>query len=148
MKKIFLPIPIIALFSAFALISCKTTNNTTIEEGLPKDISEKPIDENSQKYDQAQLDKLKAEIDEEIAKEQCTDPNEWTFSPIGSKACGGPVTFIAYPKKLEAAIFSKIQDYTAKMEEYNKKYNITSDCMMANEPTSIKCEDGEAVLVY
>ncbi|TDX94325.1 hypothetical protein BCF50_0089 [Chryseobacterium daecheongense] len=143
MKKAFLYIPVIA----FAIVSCKSTN-TADPNTLPKDISERPADENSQKYDNNQLEKIKAGIDSEIAKEKCTDPSEWAFSPIGSKACGGPVTYIAYPKKLEASILPKIQEYTSKMAEYNKKYNITSDCMMANEPTSIRCEDEKAVLVY
>ncbi|WP_299181793.1 hypothetical protein [uncultured Chryseobacterium sp.] len=146
MKKAFSSISIGILFSVFTITSCKTTSNTT--ETLPKDISEKPLDESSQKNDHAQLEKLKAEITKEIAKEPCADPNEWAFSPMGAKACGGPVSYIAYPKKLEAVILPKIQEYTDKMSQYNKNYNIVSDCMMVNEPVSIKCENGQAVLEY
>lgn len=146
MKKAFSSVSIGILFSVFTITSCKTTNNTT--ETLPKDISEKPLDESSQKNDHAQLEKLKEEITKEIAKEPCADPNEWTFSPMGAKACGGPVSYIAYPKKLETVILPKIQEYTDKMSQYNKNYNIVSDCMMVNEPVSIKCENGQAVLEY
>lgn len=137
-----------ALFFAILMsVSCKTAQNND-PSTLPKDISERPADENSQKYDEAQLDKLKASIESLIAKEKCTNAAEWAFSPIGSKACGGPVSYIAYPKKSEATILPKIEEYTKKMSEYNKKYSIVSDCMMAAEPVSIKCVKEKAVLVY
>ncbi|MBB4806337.1 hypothetical protein HNP38_001609 [Chryseobacterium defluvii] len=146
MKRIFLHAPVLVLIFITSLLSCKTAIN--MDANLPKDISEKPVDESSQRYDNAQLDKLKAAIESEIAREKCIDPAEWTFSPVGSKACGGPVSYIAYPKKLESGILPKIQDYTNKMAEYNKKYNITSDCMMATPPSSVKCENEKAVLIY
>ncbi|SIQ19092.1 hypothetical protein SAMN05880574_10775 [Chryseobacterium sp. RU37D] len=145
MKNIFFQIPSLALFASLTIISCNTTQKA--DANLPKDISERPADENSQKYDQAQLDKIKASIESEIAKEKCTDANEWTFAPMGAKACGGPQLYIAYPKKMEAALLPKINDYTEKVKAFNQKYNIVSDCMMIMPPTSIKCKDGKAELV-
>lgn len=67
---------------------------------------------------------------------------------MGAKACGGPVSYIAYPKKIEVSILRKIENYTQTMSEFNKKYGITSDCMMAAEPTGVKCQAEKAVLVY
>ncbi|MGE4512781.1 MAG: hypothetical protein AB7E26_03045 [Chryseobacterium sp.] len=118
-----------------------------MDANLPKDISERPADESSQKYDQAQLDKLKASIESEIAKEKCTNAAEWTFAPMGAKACGGPQMYISYPKKLETSILPKINDYTEKVKTFNQKYGIVSDCMMIIPPTSIKCIKGKAELV-
>jgi len=146
MKNQLLKISAILFCLSLFAISCKTVVND--DANLPKDISERPADENSQKYDQARLDKIKSAIEEQIAKEECTDAADWAFSPIGSKACGGPVSYIAYPKKIESDILPKIENYTSSMSEYNKKYNITSDCMMPTEPTGVKCENGKAVLVY
>ena len=146
MKNKLLKISSALLCLSLFAVSCKTVVND--DSTLPKDISERPADENSQKYDQARLDKIKSNIEEEIAKEECTNAADWTFSPIGSKACGGPVSYIAYPKKMENEILPKIKSYTSIMSEYNKKYNITSDCMMPAEPTGVKCENGKAVLVY
>ncbi|MCU7615226.1 hypothetical protein N0B16_12325 [Chryseobacterium sp. GMJ5] len=146
MKNRFVILPTAALIATLTIISCKTANNDT--STLPKDIAERPVDESSQKYDEAALDKIKSGIESEIAKEKCTNAADWAFAPIGSKACGGPMSYIAYPKKHETSILSKIENYTQKMSEYNKKYSITSDCMMAAEPTSIKCDNGKAVLVY
>jgi hypothetical protein len=138
-------IPVLILCAALFTASCSSTKN--MDANLPKDISERPADESSQKYDQAQLDKLKASIESEIAKEKCTNAAEWTFAPMGAKACGGPQMYIAYPKKLETSILPKINDYTEKVKAFNQKYGIVSDCMMIIPPTSIKCIKGKAELV-
>lgn len=148
MKKLFIQIPFLVLFSSFILHSCtaKVDPNTN----LPKDISERPADESSQKYDQAQLDKLRAEIEGEITKEKCTDAttNEWKPAPIGTKACGGPKSYVAYPAKSEAQILPKIESYNKKEAEFNQKYSITSDCSFVGEPAGIRCVNGKAEVVY
>lgn len=148
MKKLFIQVPTLVLLSFFALNSCKAKVDSNTN--LPKDIAERPADENSQKYDQAQLDKLRAEIEAEISKEKCTDAttNEWKPAPMGSKACGGPKSYIAYPAKLEAQILPKIENYNKKESEFNKKYNITSDCSLVGEPVGIRCINGKAEVVY
>ncbi|SDQ77140.1 hypothetical protein SAMN05421664_2530 [Chryseobacterium soldanellicola] len=147
MKKLIKYVLVLAIFPFFAVMSCKAKIDNA---NLPKDIAERPADENSQKYDQAQLDKLKAEIDAEISKEKCTDAttNEWKPAPMGSKSCGGPKYYVAYPAKLEAAILPKIESYNAKEAEFNKKYSITSDCSVIGEPVGIRCINGKAEVVY
>lgn len=138
-------IPVLAVCLALFMTSCTSTKN--MDANLPKDVSERPLDENSQKYEQAQLDQLKNSIQSEISKEKCTDANEWTFAPMGAKACGGPQFYIAYPKKMETAILARINDYTEKVKAFNQKYGLVSDCMMIVAPTSVKCVDGKAELV-
>ncbi len=146
MKNIFLQISTVVFCISLTLVSCNTAKKANAN--LPKDIAERPADENSQTYDQAQLDKIKASIESEISKEKCTNINDWTFAPMGAKSCGGPQLYIAYPKKLEATILPKINDYTEKVKAFNQKYNIMSDCMMIEPPTSIKCVDGKPELVH
>lgn len=148
MKNIYIKTPVLVLCTIIALISCKTKIPAT--ENLPKDISERPVDESSQQYDQAQLDRSKASIEGEISKEKCTVAtiNEWTWAPMGSKACGGPKSYIAYPKKLETSLLPKIESYNNKEKEFNTKYGITSDCSIIAEPKEIKCINGKAELMY
>jgi len=141
-----LPSTISACLFFLMLTSCKTA--APDPETLPKDIAERPADSESRKYDQAQLDILKSSIDGEIASEKCTDASEWAFAPIGAKACGGPYTYIAYPKKKEESILAKLEDFKNRMIAHNKKYDLTSDCTIPAEPVSIRCESGKAVLVY
>jgi len=145
MKKNLLYIPIVVLSTTISLVSCNTSKNANTN--LPKDISERPVDEDSQKYDQAQLDRLKASIESEVSGEKCTDANDWTFAPMGIKSCGGPQQYIAYPKKIETRILPRIKEYTDKVRIFNEKYNIMSDCIMVMPPTSLKCVNGKVRLI-
>lgn len=145
MKKLFFHIPAIVLCTTITLVSCNTSKNANTN--LPIDIADRPADEESQKYEQAQLDRLKASIESEVSGEKCTDANEWTFAPMGSKACGGPQQYIAYPKKIEATFLPRVNEYTDKVKAFNEKYNITSDCMMITPPTSLKCINGKIRLI-
>jgi hypothetical protein len=135
-----------ALLLGFTLfLSCGSAKE--VDAHLPKDISERPKDESSQKYEQAQLDQLRASIESEVTKEKCTGAGEWAFAPMGAKACGGPQLYIAYPKKMETTILERINDYTEKVKAFNQKYGVISDCMMVNEPTGVKCINGKAELI-
>lgn len=131
----------------FSLLSVSCGSAKDVDANLPKDISERPVNESSQRYEQAQLDQLKASIESEAAKEKCTNASEWAFAPMGAKACGGPQLYIAYPKKMEPEILSRIDDYTEKVKAFNQKYGVISDCMMINQPTAIKCISGKAELI-
>lgn len=136
-----------AVFLSLSLsfVSCGSAKD--VDANLPKDILERPADESSQKYDQAQLDQLRASIESEVEKEKCTNAGQWAFAPMGAKACGGPQLYIAYPKKMEATILSRIDDYTEKVKAFNQKYGVISDCMLVNPPTGIRCINGKAELV-
>lgn len=137
----------IGLFAVLSVTSCFTSKNADLEN-LPKDISEKPLDENVQKYDLAILDKLKTNIDTEIKKESCKSAADWAISPLGAKPCGGPESYIAYPKSRANSLLPKIEEYTQKISDYNKKYSITSDCMIPEEPKAIVCKEGVAEFIY
>ncbi|MCP1300669.1 hypothetical protein NK356_15950 [Chryseobacterium sp. S0630] len=145
MKKLFFHIPAIVLCTTLTLVSCNTSKSANTN--LPIDIADRPADEDSQKYEQAQLDRLKASIESEVSGEKCMDASQWAFAPMGSKACGGPQQYIAYPKKIEATFLPRVNEYTDKVKAFNEKYNITSDCMMIEPPTSLKCINGKIRLI-
>lgn len=135
------------LFAILSLTSCFTSKKIDTEN-LPKDFSERPLDENDQKYYLAVLDKLKTSIESEISREPCTNAADWEISPLGAKPCGGPEKYIAYPKSKANTLLPKIEEYTQKVSEYNQKFGITSDCMMPEEPKTIVCKDGIAEFMY
>lgn len=145
---------IILVSSAVLLLSaCKSKPVLGVTDRLPKDISQKPerqpktLEEQMQ-HDMETMQKISAEIDELSAEVNCTNPDEWRISPFGSKACGGPASFIAYPIKLEDDILPKIVEYNRRSSEYNLKYGIISDCAVTPAPSGIRCENGKAVLIY
>jgi hypothetical protein len=79
----------------------------------------------------------------------CTNPEEWSFTAIGSKGCGGPTGYIPYSLKINTSEFLiKVENYNTKQVEYNKKWNIVSDCMVVSPPFGVVCIDGKPTLTY
>ena len=78
----------------------------------------------------------------------CTNASEWKFTPMGSKACGGPASFIAYHQSVEREFLDLVERFTRLQKEYNEKNNVLSDCLLVGPPRTIQCEGGKAILVY
>ncbi|MGV8915483.1 MAG: hypothetical protein ACOH1X_08540 [Kaistella sp.] len=132
----------IAILTLTSCGSKKAANSET----LPKDIALKPDNILSQQQDKERLSIAIKEIDSLISRQTCTDSNDWNFAAIGAKPCGGPSSYIAYPKKTEAEILPKIERFTAMQSAFNTKYKLMSDCMLVQPPSGIRCKNGKAVL--
>ena len=78
----------------------------------------------------------------------CTNASEWKFTPMGSKACGGPARYIAYHQSVEREFLDLVERFTALQKTYNEQNNAVSDCMLVGPPRTIQCEGNKAVLVY
>lgn len=99
--------------------------------------------------DEKKLKELYTNIQKIAQQFNCDNANDWQFTPIGSKACGGPIGFIAYSIKLDTAVFlQKVRSYTAEQEAFNKRWGISSDCMMVQSPKGVACEDGKPKFFY
>ena len=84
-----------------------------------------------------------------IANEPCTDAEVWEFVAYGSKACGGPQGYIAYPTTIDVEDFLiLVENYTAEEAIYNSNYDIVSTCDFAIPPVDVICENELPVLVY
>ena len=95
------------------------------------------------------LDQMFSEIEILATSENCDDSAEWTFTSYGSKACGGPLGFIAYPINIGTELFlKKIEEYTAAQQEFNQKWGIVSDCYVPSQPSEIICKNGSPVFEY
>ncbi|KMQ70771.1 hypothetical protein [Chryseobacterium koreense] len=132
--------------SALTFNACKSKKNID-QETLPKDIALKPDNNLLQQSDREKLSAMIKEIESDIAKETCTDEALWRISPIGSKPCGGPSSYIAYPIKMENDMLPKIKNFTDAQSAFNKKYGLVSDCAVVPAPSGIRCENGKAVLI-
>lgn len=134
--------------------SCGSRKTIQEHSNLPKDISQMPkrnpvaTVDSERKIDENNMLKLRTEIEDLINEEHCTDAKDWRISPLGSKACGGPASYIAYPIKLEREILPKITEFNRQSSAYNLEYGAMSDCAVTASPTKIVCESGRAVLVY
>lgn len=106
---------------------------------------------NSMKEDQARLDLQLKEIQKMSVAEQaaCQNASEWRFTAIGEKGCGGASGYITYPAKIDTIAFmNKVKAYTNEQHEFNKKWNVTSDCSLILAPKGITCENGKPKLVF
>ncbi len=91
---------------------------------------------------------LEREINALSESVTCTNSAEWKFTPMGSKACGGPLRYIAYHQSLEKEFLDLVDQYTVQQEEYNRRNNVVSDCMLALPPKSVTCEGGRPIFTY
>lgn len=106
-------------------------------------------DEMSQEQEAQNLKRMFSEIESLASSESCKDSSNWTFTSVGSKACGGPSGFIAYSLNIETDVFlEKINEHKIAQQEFNKKWGIISNCSLPPQPSRVECENGKAVLKY
>ncbi len=129
---------------------------------LPKDISTMPIpekdsvnanhpivkDSTDTKALEENIRDLRKEIIQLSESKICENAADWRISPLGAKPCGGPRTYIAYPKDLENVLLPKISKFNAASADYNRKKGLTSDCAIVPIPSGIHCENGKPILDY
>lgn len=116
----------IFLFLLTASFSCEDTENIMTDQGL------------------VELEREIIALSESIA---CTNSAEWKFTPMGSKACGGPVRYIAYHQSVEREFLVLVDRFTVEQQAFNLKNNIVSDCMLVVAPRAVTCEAGKPVFV-
>jgi hypothetical protein len=148
--KFFLMIPFVF---AFILNSCEDDNDVSRspldEPKAPLVQQGKPDQSTTLEEDEARLSKMLAEIIALAESKECSNPKDWAVSAYGAKACGGPIGYIAYSKKINKEEFlEKVKAYTKAQDEFNRKWEVISDCMLALEPSGVKCVGGKPELVY
>ncbi len=148
MKKILLIITMIV-----GVTACTPKKVLTDIDTLPKDVSLKPdreieVDEPALVQEREDIRMMRASIDSLRDSYVCRGTDDWRVSPIGSKPCGGPASYIAYHKEIELEILPKIQEFTRRQAAYNQKRNLFSDCRVEPQPSGVQCKSGQAVLLY
>lgn len=137
------------------MVSCGSRKaKKNADENLPKDVALMPDRDYTKKgsgdieKDRESIRLLREEIFTMLENVRCTNPDDWRISPLGSKACGGPASFIAYPIEIETVVLPKITEFNKASSNFNLKYGIISDCAVTPAPSDVQCENGKAVLVY
>jgi len=102
-----------------------------------------------QDTDLNKMDDLKAEITALIDNSICSTETTCNYIAFGSKACGGPTSYLVYPSSINTTTLnSKVAEFNKLQSDFNKKYGIISDCAIVNPPTSLTCENNKCVAVY
>lgn len=144
---------VLILLTIISLVACVPKKMVVDKETLPKDIALKPEHQNNnseENLDQEAEDLrvMLASIDSLSASKICENETDWRISPLGSKPCGGPASYLAYHKEMEVEIIPKIQEYTRRQAAYNLKRNLFSDCVVEPQPSGIRCENGKVFLKH
>ena len=128
-----------SIFIALLMLGCEQNNQ---EWGEITDWTSRERD-----------NELMAELLEEIQglsmQVECTDAENWSWTAYGSKACGGPVGYIAYSQGIDTNYFLELIEYHAEQQDlFNQKWGIISTCDIPIQPSGIYCEDGKPQFGY
>lgn len=106
-------------------------------------------EELTREQEQAMLAEKRAEIVAMADAESCTGNEDYGFTPLGHKACGGPAEYIAYSKAInESQFLEAVADYTAASKAFNQKWGVFSTCDLTAVPSEAVCSEGEVRLIY
>nr|WP_315157490.1 hypothetical protein [uncultured Flavobacterium sp.] len=79
----------------------------------------------------------------------CTNPEEWAFTGIGARPCGGVDSYIPYAKGINITAFeTKVKAYNNAVEAFNKKWELFSTCEVTSVPKAVACVEGKPTLIY
>lgn len=96
----------------------------------------------------AQLETKKQEIQNYINSFNCSESVGCNFIAFGSKACGGPKTYLLFSNSVN---LTKLQEMVKTYNEMDESYNIqtgaVSDCMFVSPPTEVKCVNGICTII-
>ena len=96
----------------------------------------------------AQLETKKQEIQNYINSFSCSESVGCSFIAFGSKACGGPKTYLLFSNSVNLVKLQEmVKTYNEMDELYNIQTNAISDCMAVMPPTEVKCVNGICTII-
>lgn len=133
----------IVFFSCEKVSECEPSSSTI--ESLNYEITAT----SSLSEDDITLNELFEKIKTLSESKTCSESSNWTFTAYGTKACGGPIGYIAYSKCINTADFlNKVSVFTELQSQYDMKHGAVSTYEVPPPPTSVNCVNDKPVLVY
>jgi hypothetical protein len=105
-------------------------------------VKEKSIDLKS-------ITDLQSEITALAESSVCNESVQCSYIAFGSKACGGPTSFLLYSTSINVnELTSKVAVFNQMQRDFNQKYGIISDCSIVIPPSSLVCENNKCKAIY
>lgn len=105
--------------------------------------------EDKQNKEREELEQLYNQIKDIAESSTCGQNQELKHIAVGAKACGGPTAYLGYSSSINLSEFENmVAKYNQLQQNYNKKWNVISDCMALAPPKSVTCENGKPKLIY
>jgi hypothetical protein len=103
----------------------------------------------SLEQDKKELATLKQAIETLAVTSICNENTECKFIAFGSKACGGPKSYLVYSTSIDVEKLEKlVETYNQKDADFNKKYGVISDCAAVLPPSGLSCENNTCIAFY
>lgn len=105
--------------------------------------------EKTQEDENIEIEELASRIMKMTEGIACNNSSDWSYTSFGSKPCGGPSSYIAYPNSINRVEFlALVEQYKQATEASNQNWGLVSDCAIIPAPKNIVCEAGKPVFVY
>ncbi len=106
-------------------------------------------EDSNREREEQNLNELLSKIHNMANSSSCNDPADWHYTSYGSKACGGPVGYIAFPVTIDTIAFLEmVAKHKKAQQEFNERWDISSDCSSPAAPKVIACDNGNPVFQY
>ena len=140
---------LLTLVVLFILVSfAQSCSNDDNEDVFPVPLKAIVLEGNLEE-DQAKVEELRVGILEIAQSIPCTDADDWKITPLGYKACGGPVSYLAYPRGIDESDFLQLVEvYRLSQKALIEKWGLFSTCELPAVPEGVECTNNQAVLVY
>jgi hypothetical protein len=85
---------------------------------------------------EARIRELEQQARALVKTDGCDQVGQCAAAPVGAKGCGGPRSYLVYCKATtdEAALLRTLDELKRVEGDYNREYQIASDCMMIMPP--------------
>lgn len=105
--------------------------------------------ESTKEEDLADLTTLQEEIELMVDSSVCSENSNCDYIAFGSKACGGPKTYLVYSTSINVELLQqKVAAYNTLENAFNQKWGVVSDCYYVTPPPEVRCIDGKCTAVY
>ena len=95
------------------------------------------------------LQDLKIVIEDYASSSICSDEFECRYIAFGSKACGGPWSYLIYTTSIDTLeLQTLVTDYNERENDYNLNCGATSDCSVPIAPAGFTCEDNLCIPTF
>ncbi|MCB4798424.1 hypothetical protein [Neotamlana laminarinivorans] len=132
MKKLLFATVLISAFFCFTAFQCNENE-----------------DEDDFENEKSEISTMQSQIINLANSSICNDTTICKYIGFGSKACGGPKSYLIYSTSIKTdSLELLVKTYNEQEAAFNKKWGIISDCSIVNPPTDLICENNTCKAVY
>ena len=113
----------------------------------PSNYQVRLSDKNLTATSNTDLQLLEAKINDLVNQHYCAAPEDCEALPFGTKACGGPKSYITNStNNHRSELHTLVEEYNFLDAQYNSSNNVISTCEYLMPPQDLKCIQNKCAL--